>query len=64
MIPMNREEYERWLSTIEDRFADDSWEDGISRVTKTKDNSVQRLKCLGNGQVPLSAAVAWKILKE
>jgi site-specific DNA-cytosine methylase len=40
------------------------WESGINRVTNhgTVASRVDRLKALGNGQVPLQAAVAWEIL--
>jgi len=35
---------------------------GISRVGKNIPNRIGRLTCIGNGQVPQCAALAWKIL--
>ena len=37
---------------------------GLSRVGKGIPHRVDRLKCIGNGQVPQCAALAWKILSE
>ena len=37
-------------------------EPDIPRVANSVKNRVDRLKCLGNGQVPACAALAWKIL--
>jgi hypothetical protein len=42
-----------------------SWwetEPEIGRVAKGMNNRNRQLKALGNGQVPLQAAVAWKLL--
>ncbi|MBS09912.1 MAG: DNA cytosine methyltransferase [Alteromonas sp.] len=36
---------------------------GLSRVGKGIPHRVDRLKCIGNGQVPQCAALAWKILR-
>jgi hypothetical protein len=36
----------------------------IPRVSQSIQNRVHRLKAIGNGQVPLVAATAWKILSE
>jgi DNA (cytosine-5)-methyltransferase 1 len=36
----------------------------IPRVSQPIENRVSRLKAIGNGQVPLVAATAWKILSE
>lgn len=41
-----------------------SWESGISRVAHGLASRVDRLKALGNGQVPLVAATAFQILKQ
>lgn len=38
--------------------------DGVPRVTDDKEHRVSRLKALGNGQVPLCAAIAWRLLTE
>jgi DNA (cytosine-5)-methyltransferase 1 len=42
----------------------DWWKDqpGLERVANGMANRVDRLKAIGNGQVPLVAATAWKIL--
>ena len=37
---------------------------GLSRVGKNIPHRADRLKCIGNGQVPQCAALAWKILTE
>jgi hypothetical protein len=41
---------------------DEHWEDGVPRVAKGIPHRVDRLKCIGNGQVPACAALAWNIL--
>jgi DNA (cytosine-5)-methyltransferase 1 len=38
------------------------WEDGVERVGKNAAARIHRLRCLGNGQVPAVAALAWEIL--
>ena len=38
------------------------WEDGFSRLANGVTNRVDRLRCIGNGQVPLQAAAAWALL--
>jgi DNA (cytosine-5)-methyltransferase 1 len=47
-------------------FDRNSWktEPDICRVVNGVSNAVDRLKALGNGQVPLCAATAWKLLNE
>jgi hypothetical protein len=44
-------------------WADGRWEDGIPRVTEEKKDRVDRLKALGNGQVPRVVATAWETLR-
>lgn len=39
-----------------------SWEDAVPRVADGVAARVDRLKAIGNGQVPLCAAVAWRLL--
>jgi hypothetical protein len=39
-----------------------SWENAVPRVACTTANRVDRLKAIGNGQVPQVAALAWRIL--
>ena len=44
-----------------------SWWDAapdLPRVANGVAHTMDRLKAIGNGQVPLQAAVAWKILEE
>jgi DNA (cytosine-5)-methyltransferase 1 len=47
-------------------FDRNSWktEPDICRVVNGLPDTVDRLKALGNGQVPLCAATAWKLLNE
>ena len=57
------------LSQVSSRYGreawlDGSWEDGIPRVATGIPNRVDRLKALGNGQVPLCVKVAWEILSK
>lgn len=40
----------------------DGWEDGTPRISTGTKNRVDRLKAIGNGQVPLCAATAWSML--
>lgn len=40
-----------------------SWEDAIPRVTKNEPHRVDRLRAIGNGQVPAVAAMAFRILR-
>lgn len=51
---------DRWLAQT-DPWAD-GWEDGTPRVAEKVPQRVARLKCIGNGQVPLCAAQAWNQL--
>jgi DNA (cytosine-5)-methyltransferase 1 len=44
--------------------SDPSDDGGIPRVTKKATNRAKRLKAIGNGQVPKTAATAWMILSE
>jgi hypothetical protein len=41
-----------------------SWEDATPRVKRDITARVDRLKAIGNGQVPLCAATAWRVLNE
>jgi len=50
-----------------ERFGSSSWwscEPNIQRVVNGMASRVDRLKAIGNGQVPLCAATAWRLLKE
>ena len=43
---------------------DGSWEAGIPRVTEGCPDRVDRIRLLGNGVVPQTAAKAWRVLEE
>jgi hypothetical protein len=45
-------------------WQDGSWEDAIPRVANGVSARVDRLKAIGNGQVPLCAATAWQLLSD
>jgi hypothetical protein len=45
-------------------WQDGGWEDTIPRVADGVAARVDRLKAIGNGQVPLCAATAWRILSK
>ena len=45
-------------------WEDGSWENAIPRVTKSVASRMDRLKAIGNGQVPAVAATAFRILTE
>ena len=54
------ESYEFWLANQDVWWLTDPADAGfIPRVTPQKTNRVNRLKCLGNGQVPICMAYAW-----
>ena len=40
----------------------EGWEDGVPRVATGVKHRVDRLRCIGNGQVPACAALAWRTL--
>jgi hypothetical protein len=46
----------------ETHWKDGSWENGIPRVAAGVASRVDRLKAIGNGQVPSVVATAWRIL--
>ena len=53
-----------WEENIERWWDEDPAESGhIPRITTQKKNRVNRLKAIGNGQVPLCAAVAFLLLQ-
>jgi len=41
-----------------------SWENAVPRVANGVAARVDRLRCLGNGQVPAVAQLAWNTLKQ
>lgn len=54
------------LRSLDEWGSDDWWkeEKGLPRLKKGQPDRVSRIKCLGNGQVPAAAVLAWKILSE
>lgn len=44
-------------------WQDGSWENAVPRVAQKVANRVDRLRALGNGQVPAVARLAWEVLK-
>ena len=44
-------------------WQDGSWENAVPRVSRDVANRVDRLRGLGNGQVPAVAALAWETLR-
>jgi len=62
---MDGDSFDFWRSNIPSWWDEDPADAGyIPRTTDQKPNRVNRLKALGNGQVPLCAAVAWNLLME
>lgn len=43
-------------------WQDGSWEDATPRVADGVASRADRIRALGNGQVPLCAATAWRLL--
>ena len=72
--PMDRDEFEAWRRGFlgepnDSRYGTQpwisgEWEANIPRVTTGAPDRVNQLKALGNGQVPIVAAVAWLLLTE
>jgi hypothetical protein len=64
--PINSKTYGDWeTSQSADVCESDFWatEPDVGRVVNGMASRVDRIKALGNGQVPLCAATAWRILK-
>jgi hypothetical protein len=53
---------EDWRRKTEDGTWWPGEPEGVPRVDGSNENRTQRLKALGNGQVPLCAAMAWELL--
>lgn len=56
------------LSQVYPRYGIQAWMEGtweatVPRVAKSIQNRVDRLKAIGNGQVPIVAAAAWNLLR-
>ena len=59
--PLPMQQFEEWADAI----SSGQWwpqEPDIPRITNEVSNRVDRLKALGNGQVPATAAAAWSLL--
>jgi hypothetical protein len=52
-----------WRVPTAQQWQDGSWEDGVARVGVKIPNRVNRLKAIGNGQVPQAATMAWEALQ-
>ena len=64
--PINSKTYEDWKAGQSANVREsDFWaiEPNVCRVVNGMASRVDRIKALGNGQVPLCAATAWRILK-
>jgi len=64
--PINSKTYEDWKAGQPANVREsDFWatEPNVGRVVNGMASRVDRIKALGNGQVPLCAATAWRILK-
>jgi DNA (cytosine-5)-methyltransferase 1 len=64
--PINSKTYEDWKAGQSANVREsDFWatEPDVGRVVNGMASRVDRIKALGNGQVPLCAATAWRILK-
>ena len=64
--PINSKTYEDWKASQSANVREsDFWatEPDVGRVVNGMASRVDRIKALGNGQVPLCAATAWRILK-
>ena len=63
---MNDADYSEWKQTFAGNdgqaWADGSWENAVPRVAHGIPARADRLKAIGNGQVPICAALAWRIL--
>ena len=64
--PINSKTYRDWEASQSTNVREsDFWatEPNVGRVVNGMASRVDRIKALGNGQVPLCAATAWRILK-
>lgn len=56
--PLSKETFNHWL----ENHQWEDWEPDIPRVAKGIKDRVNRMEAIGNGQVPICAATAWRIL--
>jgi DNA (cytosine-5)-methyltransferase 1 len=64
--PLDREVFDFWLEHVGHWWAPEVWnylESILPRLTDVKENRVNRLKAIGNGQVSLCMATAKELLK-
>lgn len=62
-------DFMRLVSQVYPSYGREAWEEGTwevatPRMSKAIKHRVDRLKAIGNGQVPIVAATAWKILTQ
>jgi DNA (cytosine-5)-methyltransferase 1 len=65
--PVNSTQSRTWKTTeLKYGSSSDFWavEPNVGRVANGMADRVDRLKAIGNGQVPLCAATAWRLLNE
>jgi hypothetical protein len=67
--PMLDDKYVSWFQGFagtanREAWQDGSWENDVPRVAQNVPARVDRLKAIGNGQVPAVAALAWRILTQ
>lgn len=64
LVSIDPQEMKKWIeNTIQDEaWPDDSWERDVPRLVEKISDRHNRIKAIGNGQVPLCAALAWMIL--
>lgn len=62
LTPLPKEAIENFKSQIKNNPWEGNWEQGVPRVSKNTPFRADRLKAIGNGQVSLCAATAFKIL--
>jgi hypothetical protein len=60
--PIVAVEWDGYACQVLRERAADGWFPDVPRVANGLANQSQRLKGIGNGQVPLQAATAWKLL--
>ena len=63
-LPQGWTAFDGMETEVQGTWADNSWEEGIPRVIKDCHNRIDRIRMCGNGVVPQTAALAWKVLSE
>ncbi len=61
MESLDPEEFDRWPKDPS-MWLDGSWEEGVPRIVEPYKGRNSRVEAIGNGQFPLAAATAWRIL--